>query len=255
MVGTNILVFNKNMTRFTIITTLYNQKKFLPQLIKSLEAQTFKDFEVIFCDDGSKDGTKEYFKNSKYQYYRNRFDFGMRMAKVVNKGLKRAKGEYIVMIMGDSYPPADYLEKLDKIVKDNRVICGVRNHIKDGKLVDVDYRINYGIIPKFDTLLTGQVWKQITGNGLVIPTKWLREIGGWSNYRNYGGDDNSTAFRLWTKGLEFISLYSLVLYHNWHEDRGTKKKNTEQLSNEIIKFFNNKLSLWTRRKNKSRASA
>jgi len=242
------------MTRFTIITALYNHKKYLPQLIKSLKAQTFKDFEVIFCDDGSKDGTKDFFKNSKYQYYRNRFDFGMRMSKVVNKGIKRAKGEYIVMIMGDSYPPADYLEKLDKIVKDNRVVCAVRRHIKDGKVIDIDYRVKYNIIPQFDTLLTGQVWNKITGNGLVIPTKWLKEIGGWAKIKGYGADDNITAFRLWTKGLEFISLYSLVLYHNWHEDRGTEKKNVKQLSDEIIKFFNNKLSLWTRIKNKLKVS-
>lgn len=222
-----------NKYRYSIITSLYNQLEYLPQLIRSLEAQTFKDFEVIFCDDGSKDGTKEYLKDSQYQYYRNWFDLGMRMAKVVNKGIKKAKGKYCVFLMGDTYPPANYLEELNKHVMDNRIICGIRTHVKKGKTVGEDYRLIYNLVPKNNVLLHGQVWKRITGNGLVIPRKWLKEIGGWAKVKGYGADDTITAFRLWTKGLEFLHLYTLVLYHNWHNDRETKPKNYRALTKEI----------------------
>lgn len=50
-----------NIAKFSLIVGLYNHKKYLRKLIESLENQTYKNFEVIFVDDGSNDGTKEYF--------------------------------------------------------------------------------------------------------------------------------------------------------------------------------------------------
>ena len=41
----------------TVIVPIYNAEKFLKRCLDSLEAQTFKDFEVILVDDGSPDNS------------------------------------------------------------------------------------------------------------------------------------------------------------------------------------------------------
>ena len=45
--------------KFTIFTPTFNRKELLEKLYKSLQKQTFKDFEWLMIDDGSDDGTKE----------------------------------------------------------------------------------------------------------------------------------------------------------------------------------------------------
>lgn len=45
--------------KFTIFTPTFNRKELLEKLYKSLQKQTYKDFEWLIIDDGSDDGTKE----------------------------------------------------------------------------------------------------------------------------------------------------------------------------------------------------
>ena len=46
-------------TRITVIMGIYNCADTLVESLESLEAQTYKKFKVILCDDGSKDNTLE----------------------------------------------------------------------------------------------------------------------------------------------------------------------------------------------------
>ena len=41
----------------SVIIPVYNRKKELPDCFRSLENQTYRDYEVILVDDGSTDGT------------------------------------------------------------------------------------------------------------------------------------------------------------------------------------------------------
>jgi glycosyltransferase involved in cell wall biosynthesis len=43
---------------FTIFIPTYNRAKLLPRALASIEAQTYRDFEVLIVDDGSSDGTQ-----------------------------------------------------------------------------------------------------------------------------------------------------------------------------------------------------
>jgi len=45
--------------KFTVFTPTFNRKNLLEKLYKSLQNQTFKDFEWLIVDDGSTDGTAE----------------------------------------------------------------------------------------------------------------------------------------------------------------------------------------------------
>ena len=45
--------------KFTVFTPTFNRKELLKKLYKSLQKQTFKDFEWLIVDDGSTDRTKE----------------------------------------------------------------------------------------------------------------------------------------------------------------------------------------------------
>ena len=53
-------VLSQIFPRVSIVTGTYNSMKYLDRLIDSVQAQTFTDWEMIFVDDGSHDGTREY---------------------------------------------------------------------------------------------------------------------------------------------------------------------------------------------------
>lgn len=44
---------------FSILVPVYNAKKYLPECLKSIENQSYRDFEVVLVDDGSTDGSGE----------------------------------------------------------------------------------------------------------------------------------------------------------------------------------------------------
>ncbi|SUY29951.1 glycosyltransferase family 2 protein [Clostridium perfringens] len=47
------------MSKISIIVPLYNSEKYLDKCIKSILNQTFKNFELILVNDGSKDKSLE----------------------------------------------------------------------------------------------------------------------------------------------------------------------------------------------------
>ena len=50
--------------KISVIMPAYNVQPYIGRCLKSLEAQCFKDFEVIVVNDGSTDGTEEIILNS-----------------------------------------------------------------------------------------------------------------------------------------------------------------------------------------------
>ena len=233
------------MPRFSIIVGVYNQAETLPGLVESLAKQTFKDFEVHFCDDGSDDGSLEYLNGNQawgfQSYVHTQEHKGMRLAKNLNRGIAGASGEYCVFVMGDSMLEQDYLEILNEYVQENRIVCGVRIQVSDvgGKMVgvDVDWRLKKNLIPDFPTVLLNSPWACLTGNGLTIPTSALREYGPWNeDIEGYGGEDNEIIARLFYKGFLCWSVPDLRLYHRWHKSTESNYKNAS-LVQELVKTY------------------
>ena len=46
--------------KISILIPVYNVKRFLPKCIDSLVNQTYDNLEIIFVDDASTDGSREY---------------------------------------------------------------------------------------------------------------------------------------------------------------------------------------------------
>lgn len=92
------------MAKVSVIIGIYNCAPFLQQALDSLYAQTFQDFEIILCEDGSKDNTYEVALNNQQEHtnivlLRNPHNIGLNQT--LNNCLAVAKGEYIARMDGD----------------------------------------------------------------------------------------------------------------------------------------------------------
>lgn len=111
--------------RFSVIVPAYNEEKFLPRLLQSIDAARLNynngQVEVIVADNASTDKTAEIAER-----------FGCRVADIEkrciaaarNGGAKIAQGQIFCFIDADSAVHPDTFSKIDEAMADNRTIVG-----------------------------------------------------------------------------------------------------------------------------------
>ena len=93
------------MPKISIIMGIYNCGKTLDEALKSILDQTYTDWEIVMCDDGSSDNTLEIAEKYQANYpekvtvLKNEQNMGLNAT--LNKCLKATKGEYIARQDGD----------------------------------------------------------------------------------------------------------------------------------------------------------
>lgn len=103
-----------NEIKVTIALSVYNVAEYLRASLDSIQAQTFKDFELLCIDDASTDGTwdllQEYaLRDSRIRLIRQERNQGLSVSR--NRAIAEAKGEYLLMLDGDDLFAADMVEK------------------------------------------------------------------------------------------------------------------------------------------------
>lgn len=99
----------------SIITVTFNAKQTLPITLRSIQEQTWRDWEHILVDGASKDGTVELIRayaqdNPKVRWI-SEPDEGIYDA--MNKGISMARGEFLIFLnAGDSFWESTTLERL-----------------------------------------------------------------------------------------------------------------------------------------------
>lgn len=90
----------------SIIIPTLNEEKYLPQLLDSIKKQSFRDYEIIVADAGSKDRTREIAKS-----YGCKVVEGGLPAKGRNQGAAAASGDLLLFIDADVILPEGFLRK------------------------------------------------------------------------------------------------------------------------------------------------
>ena len=113
----------------SIITPTYNCGRFIAETIRSVQAQTYTDWEMIIFDDCSTDGTYKivegYAKDdSRIRYYRNATNSGAAVTR--NNALRAAAGRWIAFLDSDDLWTPDKLEKQIGFMQ--RVGCAFSYH-------------------------------------------------------------------------------------------------------------------------------
>lgn len=126
--------------KYSIITPVYNSWLLMEKYFKSLENQTYKDFEVIIIDDKSTDDSfyqiNEYKKKTSLTItiIQNEKNSGPGYSR--NKGLEIAKGEWITFVDSDDWISDNLLEKINVVINKNNCNCVIFDYfaIRNNKL-------------------------------------------------------------------------------------------------------------------------
>lgn len=115
---------NGRKPRFSVIVPVYNRVEEVDDLLKSLSAQSLKNFEVVIVEDGSTVKCESVVRAAaeavdvKYFYKENE---GRSIAR--NHGLERASGDYFIFFDSDCVIPPDYFATLTEELDANPVDC------------------------------------------------------------------------------------------------------------------------------------
>ncbi len=104
---------------FSIIIPTYNRGHLISETIRSVQKQTFDDWECIIIDDGSEDNTKVVIENLIKADTRIRYVYqdNAERSAARNNGIKHALGEYICFLDSDDAFYSNHLSVLFRTIQ------------------------------------------------------------------------------------------------------------------------------------------
>lgn len=113
---------NTKKNLVSIIVNCFNGEKYLRESLNSVVTQTYKNWELIFCDNQSTDNSKKIFNsynNKKFIYFKTKKFLNLYEAR--NFAISKSKGEYLSFLDVDDLWQKNKLEKQIKLFKDPKV--------------------------------------------------------------------------------------------------------------------------------------
>lgn len=140
----------------SIVVPVYNEEESLNAFYEEivLVLNSYKDYEVIFVDDGSRDSSLEILKelvqkNKKLRVYSFRRNQGK--AEALTLGFQKTKGDKVVTLDADLQDKPDQIALLEKKLDDGYdVVCGWRRERKDS--------FRHTLFSKIFNSLAGTLW-------------------------------------------------------------------------------------------------
>jgi len=212
----------------SIIMNCHNGGKFLEQSVNSIISQTYKNWELIFWDNDSKDDSKKIitkFLDKRIKYFKSK-KFN-RLYKSRNLAIQNAKGDFISFLDTDDLWQKDKLEKQINFFSKN----------KDYEIVYSNYNIydesKKKRFIKFKKVLpSGMVFKQLLRNYTVgIVTICLRS----NLFKDNSFNDNFDIIGDFDLFLKFSEnkkigyMHDILAEYRLHKSNLSKKKIDEHV--------------------------
>lgn len=225
------------MAKISVIIGMYNtpSKEMLSTSLKSILNQTFKDFELIICDDGSSNDCIKWAKeicvgDKRVKFIKN--DCNRGLAYTLNHCLEVANGEYIARMDDDDESHLDRFEKqvefLDEhneyglvgsnmnLFDEERGIWGLRKYPEIVKKEDFLYRV---AVPHPTIMARRSAYDVVNGYRDLPET--LRV------------EDYDCFMRMFARGVKMYNFQEPLF--NYREDsRCAKKKKYKYRFNEML---------------------
>lgn len=203
------------MPKVSVLMGAYNCAKTIEKSINSIIQQTFTDWELIICDDGSTDGTcniVEKYKDidTRIILIKNKKSMGLSYS--LNHCLKYARGQYCARMDGDDLCDSTRFQKQIDFLEENTQYAFVSTRMTrfdENGTYDVPKPIE-SYSPKMKDYIKGSPFCHAP---VMIKKSAYEEVNGYRDIpQTRGVEDYDLWFRLYAKGLKGYILQE-PLYH------------------------------------------
>lgn len=218
------------MYKITVFTPTFNRAYIIENLYRSLQRQSFHDFEWLVVDDGSSDQTEALF--NKWMQEDNPFTIRYvkqsngGKCKAINHGLELSQGELFFTVDSDDYLTDDALEKVatwEKELPKNEKYCGISGNL--GTSPDETPNTFFDT-PFFDGTAFDRYDKVDGERAMILYTKIHREY----PYPIFAGETFMTEAITWNRmahdGYKLRFFNDIIWIYEYKEDGLTKAGET-----------------------------
>ena len=204
--------------RLSLIIPVYNRPDEIQELLESFLKQDFKkEYEIVIVEDGSSKSSEVIVENYKkdlnitYFYKKNSGPGDSR-----NYGMKRAIGNYFIILDSDVILPPHYLTTIDTFLKNNYIDCFGGADAAHDSFSNLQKAINYVMTSFFTTggIRGGKVKVQKfepRSFNMGISKAAFEATEGFSKI--HPGEDPDLSQRIFCKGFQTGFLPNAYVYH------------------------------------------
>lgn len=216
----------------SIIIPNYNGKIHLEECLKSLQTIEFDDYEIVFVDNASNDGSVEFIKENFPDVNILSLKWNYGFAEGCNLGVEKSRGEYIVFLNNDTKVDALWLKELVMAAEKNG-----DNHIYSSKVLfyDEPEKINTigGIITPMGSGLDINFRKKDknkynkvrlvaspSGCSMLVKKSLFLGMGGFDKDYFAYLEDVDFGWRCWLNGHRTYYIPESIVYHKYGSTGG-----------------------------------
>lgn len=208
----------------SVIIPAYNCGQYLEECVLSLQNQTYKNIEIIICDDCSSDNTYEVMKKLKHKYsnvviIKNKTN--IKAGATRNNCIKVSKGYFILLQDADDYSQKNRIEKLISIFNKHPEVAYVSSGMNKFNECGIWSKLSFveRKISKYDIVKGCPVAHAAT----MFKADALKAIDGYRiSKETVRLEDYDLFFRLYLNGKSGYVIPDLL--YNYREDQQAFKR-------------------------------
>lgn len=256
-----------SMPKASLIISVYNNIPFLNAVLRSVNEQTWNDFEIIISEDGEHKEMREFLDHFSFDHswqHLHQDDLGWRKNKALNTAILAANSEYLVFIDGDCVLHPRFMEMHLRMAKEGYILGGKRlklnenlsNALMDGKftyknihsyLIKNLFRVRklnlrfpeesflispdgfFGFLPRLRKI------KELRGCNMSFYKKDILILNGFDEdyIKPAIGEDADPTWRFRMAGFKLRSVRNMaIVYHLFHHEVWSEQNENVILMNE-----------------------
>lgn len=206
----------------SIVLLAYNHLDYTKICVENLYRYTADvSFELITVDNGSSDGTKEYFESLPNEK-KISFPQNIGVDKAVNSGFRQAEGTYVMNLSNDIVPTSRWLSNLVACMEsdpDIGMVVPICNYSSNDQQMNLPYRSQAEIqaFAKGYNKTNPKLWEdrlRLVTYTCLFRGSVVREIGGFDEEFNPGAyDDDAISCRIRRMGYRLILAADTYVHH------------------------------------------
>src|SRR5215216_5340042 len=211
----------------SLIIVCWNSGKYLSRCLESLSLQTFKNFEILIVDNGSRDkSTVDLAEKYPQLDLRVKYLSGnIGFTAANNLGAKLAQGKWLVLLNADAFPEPDWLAELIRAADEHpdiasfssRQLVAANPSILDGAgdayhVSGLAWRLGLGYPANEYGLVSSEIFSPCAAAAMYLRQAFLDVNGFDEDFFSYF-EDVDLGFRLQLKGYRCLYVPQAVVHH------------------------------------------
>lgn len=218
----------------SVIIPTYNREERLQKTIESVLSQTYTDFELLICDDGSTDRSREMvaaFSDSRIRWIAGENSGGPATPR--NRGIRKSTAEWLAFLDSDDLWEPGKLARQIEVVTETRflAVCTNAKVLQDGKIKKTPYLpLHEDKVFTFEEML---MTNYVICSSMLIRKSIVEQTGGFPEEHHFKAIED---YALWLSASMRTDIYFLADPLTIYRDEPHDSIRGDFIEDELVKY-------------------